>query len=212
MDPVAFLQNEWKVIVQTPVTFVVGGLIIFGIAYAWARHQFSDRLASAEARLALKEDQIKAYSEKLDGASPDEARERIEALENEVRALRPVYLTIKQKTSLKEALSGSSYRAHINSDGAESNAVQYARAFSTLLMEIGWKVDHHNNPFERAHDHIPGSTVIITIAAENPNALSNAELLLKAALRSADVPFNIAKLTRKHHPPDPPDVEMMITR
>lgn len=67
------------------------GLIIVAlvVGFAAGRFMFSERIATLKSRIEARDEKISDYDQKLEGASPDEARKRIEALELQVKALSP---------------------------------------------------------------------------------------------------------------------------
>lgn len=94
-DAIEYLGGEWGVISQAPVIFFVA-LAILATAIWFALHwQFG-------ARLTLRDDAIADYRRKLDGATPDEAADRIARLEKRLNSLTPIPIEDLQK-GLKDA-------------------------------------------------------------------------------------------------------------
>src|SRR5665213_3041205 len=90
------LSAEWRVLTGAPLlTF---GLVVamLALGYLAAKWRFGAKMDAMEERLRHKDDRLKEYDDKLKGASPDEARARLDALEAQVRALGPRRLTAEQ--------------------------------------------------------------------------------------------------------------------
>ncbi|WP_293680067.1 hypothetical protein [uncultured Phenylobacterium sp.] len=99
------LQSEWPVIQQAPLTFVL--LAVAAAALAWATSSWLHRnqIGDLKERIGLKDDVITDYKRKLDGASPDEAKDRIAALERLVAPLKPRDLTDGQALTITKAIA-----------------------------------------------------------------------------------------------------------
>ena len=78
MDLGGFIKDNWDVIAAHPVPFIVLAILFFGIGIAVAAWQNSGAHTVKDERLALAEARVADYKEKLAGASPDEAAERID--------------------------------------------------------------------------------------------------------------------------------------
>jgi len=80
MDPVAFLNATSAAFVASPTAFVLTAALCFLAGFKWSSWLGAKHLKFAEA-------QVKEYKDKLAGASPDEAKARIERLEGRVEAM-----------------------------------------------------------------------------------------------------------------------------
>src|SRR5260370_11304288 len=80
-DFIKYILGEWRMIAQSPVSFIVAvlviGLFIWG-AMTWGYGR----------EMSLLSQQVADYKDKLSGASPNEAKTKIERLISEVAALR----------------------------------------------------------------------------------------------------------------------------
>lgn len=114
-DLVKELLEQWAVIAQAPLPFVIS--LVTSVAIVWGVFHFvyRTRFENMEARLEIKDDQIELvtrqrdeYLEKLGGASPDQAKARIEELEkrvNETIGSRWEPLTSQEVAQLSEAVA-----------------------------------------------------------------------------------------------------------
>jgi hypothetical protein len=89
------LAKEWPVISGAPISFAIAVFVLGTLIWLALRWQYS-------ARLAHRDDEIAAYRRKLDGASPDEAAQKIAALEKRLDAATPVPIEELQR-GLKHA-------------------------------------------------------------------------------------------------------------
>lgn len=68
-----YLEGEWKVIGQAPLTFLIVLTILGGIIWFVAKRAAALQVANLRSSLELSDRQIAYYKDKLAGASPDEA-------------------------------------------------------------------------------------------------------------------------------------------
>lgn len=174
MDILGFIKGEWAVISQAPLTFLLWGGVAAIAAYAFARHQLADQMASLGERLNLKDDRIAAYLEKLQGATPDEAKAKIAALEASVRnyelRLADRVLTSEQLLKLENAIkafSGTNYKITTYWDLPEPMAL--ANQISKALVRQGWCYAPPSEP-EMIFGVHHGVEVYHTQAAESRDA------------------------------------------
>src|ERR1700722_9040325 len=74
------LAKEWALILQAPWIAIGAALAVAGLVWRVVSWSYAGRLANAESELRLKNTQLDDYREKLKGATPEEAKARIEAL------------------------------------------------------------------------------------------------------------------------------------
>jgi hypothetical protein len=98
------LKQEIATIAAAPVTFVIVLLVVIAVAWGGLHWTYRTVLANKDERIALLERRIGEYRDKLSGATADEAKRRIDALETEVETLRlrlsPRHLTPAQKQAI----------------------------------------------------------------------------------------------------------------
>jgi len=105
------LASEWQAFMNAP--FLTLGLVLLAGVAVWfaAMWLTANKIESLEGRLALRDDRIAEYERKLAGASPDEAKARIDDLERKVADLKSAHrsLTADQKTAIANALRPLSF-------------------------------------------------------------------------------------------------------
>jgi len=215
---IEYLAKEGRVILQAPATFSVALVLCVGViwaAFSWAYlSRFegqSSTLSSLEGRLKLKDDQISDYKDKLSGATPLEAKKRIEALELQVTALSPRRLTTEQKAQISNSLAGAAGSINIGSDMAVADAKPLAADLASAFQAAGWRV---NLPMFMGLSDPPASGLGLRIA--NPSQPSQVDKRVQAALRAANLVFDVetgrlSKIQPYPGMPPEPDIEIEIT-
>ena len=107
------LAKEWGLILQAPWIAIDAALGVAGLAWRIVTWSYAGRLANTESELRLKNTQLDDYREKLKGATPDEAKARIEDLAADVTYLRkhalPRTLSESQLRDIETAASAAGF-------------------------------------------------------------------------------------------------------
>ncbi|MGO6835034.1 hypothetical protein ACCS87_02735 [Rhizobium ruizarguesonis] len=156
------IQQNWAVISQAP--FVVGGLLLAAAAAGFSVGRFflSEKVANLESRLASRDETIANYREKLAGATPDEARSKIDELEGRLSALEPKILSADQLATFSAIVGIKTGSAAVVVDLAAANRQQLARQLERSLRGAGWNVENGSaaglsNPPKTGISITPGS-------------------------------------------------------
>jgi hypothetical protein len=80
-------RQERDTMKGAPVFFLAVAAIGILLGYLVSAARFEDRTTTAEQRVQLANEQVTAYKEKLQGASPDQAAKQIEGLQTRLEAL-----------------------------------------------------------------------------------------------------------------------------
>lgn len=175
----------------------LSAVIILLVASIWGAIHWSYRmvLAGKDAHIASIERQLADYRDKLNGASPEEARGRIEALEADLKMLRirltPRRLTLAQREAISDHSlrpSGTSTRAiTVTVQEGCSDCTAFAAEISDALAVAGnWTttIQTVTNPNEH-----PRSGLAIRVA--EPTRPSAEAVVLQQALQSAGLAFSM---------------------
>ena len=127
-------------ILQAPATFAMALAILGGLIWGAMSWSYSSQIANLQSRLSLKDDQIADYKTKLEGATPDEAKRRLDALELQVKALSPRRLTEEQKGKIGQSLKGSLGSIQIIQDMGAPDAKAYTADLALAFQAAGWAV------------------------------------------------------------------------
>jgi hypothetical protein len=132
------LQKEWAVIRGAPWSFFTAVAIIAGAIWFFLSEINQGMLQAKDATIETLKTQNDSYKEKLSGATPEEAKARIDALEARVSRVEPRQLSHEQKKTITENVmlpAGASYALSIESDMRCLDCNQYAEEFSDIFSE-----------------------------------------------------------------------------
>jgi hypothetical protein len=190
-----WLQNlidGWPMIRANLPTFSVILVLMVGAIWIVTNWSYSTVLASKSSQIELQDRQLADYREKLQGATPDQAKARIDELENRLKRVEqagPRSLTAEQKRTLIENIrvpAGSAYSVNIMHEGGCPDCPVYAAAFERLLRDAGWRITNGMvmGPAQRP---ISGLALTVPDAAD----LSAEAAALKRGLTAANIEFEI---------------------
>lgn len=188
-------------ILQAPATFAIAIVILAGIIWGAMNWTYSSQVTNLQSRLSLRDDQIADYKTKLEGATPDEAKNRLEALELQVKALSPRRLTEEQKDKIIQSLKGVSGTIEIAQDMGAPDAKAYRGDLALAFQAAGWIV---SLPAVLGLGNPPPTGVGLMVG--NPAAMQPIELATKRALEAAAIVFDIQQQNRPPRPVMPPSV------
>jgi len=136
------LVNGWPMIKANPATFIAIVVAIAFVEWVILHFWYRGRLSSKDAQIELQDRQLADYRDKLHVATPGEAKQRIDALEERLRRFEPRQLTDDQRKILIER--ARVYEHHELTIVVEtgSDCSTYAAGFEATLREAGWDV--HN--------------------------------------------------------------------
>jgi hypothetical protein len=197
------VANVWPVVWANRATLIPILVGIVVLEWAILSFWYSGRLASKEAEIRLQDRQLADYRDKLHGASPDEAKARMDALEKRFRQIEPRRLTDDQQKILRERARVSEHQELTIIFESGSDCTTYAAAFEDTLREAGWNVHNWQIVIPPRR---PRSGIAVLVPDLN-NIPKEAELL-RTALVAAHV--DIELINMKDFPPKSP-VQLLIT-
>jgi hypothetical protein len=174
-----------------PKTFALMTAVIIAIIWLIVNYSYSTVLANKNSQIELQDRQLADYKQKLDGATPDQAKARIDALEARLEArlaaVEPRRLTAVQRATMIARLSpkaGTTPTISIMGEAA-GDSPQFAADFASVFQSVGgWKVS------EGATMGI-GNRPATGIALSAANMNSPEAYIVTNALRSANIEFDI---------------------
>ncbi|WP_407146333.1 hypothetical protein [Bradyrhizobium sp. ORS 86] len=187
------LVSGWPMIrANLPTFFGILVLMCFSI-WQLVDWQYKTIINNKDSELTLAKSQRDDYRDRLGGASPDQAKKRMEDLERQVATLAkridPRSLTKEQQQSLSESakiVPGIDNRVSISGDIACNDCSIYANDLAAVLRDVGWNV---TTGFIMGPNRHPKSG--LGLAVVDPKNLSPAEAKMEAALRAAGISFNL---------------------
>lgn len=189
------LREEAKAIASAPL--IAAMLLAVVVAAVWALMQWSyhGALAGKDAYIAALERRVAEYRDKLDGASADEARARIAALETEVKTLRirlqPRRLTALQRQTIidrsRPPAGASANAVAVLVQDKCSDCVPFATELVDALRDSGgWSAS-----VRVAGDLRERLRTGLGIRIADPLRPPAAAIVLQQALQWAGVPFEM---------------------
>lgn len=178
-----YLGQEWKVIGAAPFTFIIGLFLAAIVIWAIIKGMGAATESALRERISLRDDQLLDYKEKLSGASPDEARRRIEVLEKRIAELEPLTIPQDQQEAMIKALRLVSGQVSIFREMGAATLVKLHNQLSLVLKKAGWNVI---NGTGMDMNFEPDSKVTVT----SPNLTSPQFRVLNEALKLGGIPFN----------------------
>jgi hypothetical protein len=204
------LFEGWPMIQANLPTFFIILVLMIGVVWIVTQWNYSGVLASKNGQIELQDRQLADYRGKLQGATPDQAKARIDALEARLRRMEeagPRSLTPEQRQIITQGTRvppGAQYALVVTSEGGCPDCPVYAAAFERALRDAGWNI---TNGMVMGPGQRPTNGIAI-IVPDQANLAPEAAALQKA-LQSAKIDFEIFQ-----QPPQPmgmPSTRLLIT-
>ena len=194
-----FIWNQFGTVAHAPVPFLAA-LIVSWIVIGWlARWRFRNRIDNLQSLTNLREAQLQDYKDKMNGASPDQAKARMDALESrlfevlsQVASLAPRTLTDRQRRAALAVLDrfrGS--RIKILSDAAAPDVKRLADALTATFNGAAWHVET-GIVLEIANPPPTGVALLVP----DPVRLTPPQQSIAEALRDAGLAFDLTPRLR----------------
>jgi hypothetical protein len=164
----------WPMIRANLQTFFVIVVLIFGAVWWLMDWRYGAIVASKIGQIELQDRQLADYKQKLDGASPDQAKAKIDALEEKVKYTignRWPVLTSEETTKLAAAISPLDKRP-ISILYANYLGKDLAQNIADVFKNAGWKIQNFSE----------GGGLGYNISTGRGNGLA---LTLKAAIEAS---------------------------
>jgi hypothetical protein len=175
-------------------TFIVLAALMFGAIWWLVNWQYGGIIttrdgiiANKDSEIALLKGQRDDYKEKLSGATPDQAKARIDGLEARLASVEPRRLTASQRAALIARLTPPAGAVPVISivSEASGDSHQLAADFSSVFRSVGgWNITEGS---VMGIGNRPPSGIAISVSNLNsPEATITAN-----ALRAANISFDI---------------------
>ena len=203
------LKREAKAVSSAPI--FVGALTMVLIVLIWFVVHWSYRsvLSNKNSYIASLERRVADYRETLNGASPEQARRRIEAMELELKTLHirlaPRRLTAAQRESIADrsrlppGAQSRSLTVMVQENCSDCPAFA-AEIVAALRLSDNWTVSSQRLTHVEVH---PRSGLGIRVA--DPTRPPPEAVILQQALRSAGLAFNMLRADAGS------DLELLVT-
>lgn len=178
-DILHWIEANWSVITQAPWVFVGWTVLIAGAFWILLDYLKANQFSDLEGRLKLRDDEIADYKRKLGGATPDEAKARIDALEAQITKLQPRRLSLQQEATIVQALAETTGTLSVLQHVGPADSAKFADDIGRAFQKAGWQVQ--------------GSAVMmggLTVGLQfTPHEISAAAQAAANALRAASLDF-----------------------
>jgi hypothetical protein len=185
-----YVMERWEVIPKIPLFMSVAIVCIpIWFALKWA---YQSRLENKDTLIELQKAQLEDYKSKLDGASPDQAKARVEALQtqldNLVKAVGPRSLSDVQSLAITQSAVaiGGSPLIEIAQDMAAPDAQRFSRQLGQAFSNARWRVVY---PGVMGISTPPPTG--IAVYAANPASPTVPEQAVMKGFRDAGIDFDI---------------------
>ncbi|MBU4198152.1 MAG: hypothetical protein KJ911_15540 [Alphaproteobacteria bacterium] len=206
-NPIETLRTEGGVIAQAPWSFVLCLFVVAGVLFLIIRSLKVQEVADLNSRLTLRNDEIADYRRKLDGASPDEAKARLDELEAQVARLQPRRFDAAQRELIRAAVANQPALVSIAADMAAGDARGLVADLSGAFQGAGWSV---SNPMVGGLGNPPPSGLGINVA--DPENLTDPQARFVRALQEIGAEFDLRRGVMRDMPGHAaPEIEILVT-
>ena len=186
---IKYVVGEMRVIADAPGIFVAA-ILVMGFAIWWAMDwRYGGIVANRDAQISTIQSQRDEYRDKLQGATPDEAKAKIEQLETRLARIEPRRLSKEQRAELISSLrtaTGGPYSIAIISE-ASGDSPQFAADISSAFRTAGgWQI---SEPSVMGLGNRPPHGIAVQFRDLN-NPPPEGQIVL-SALRAAGFKFDI---------------------
>lgn len=186
-DFLKYISDEWSVISAAPLTFVILGLLMAGVLYFVLTWYYSGQLETLKGRIDIRDDQIEDYKAKLNGATPEEAKARMDRLQGELDSLKPRQLGADKRQKIVAAASARPKgRLEVGNDMSCADSAGYKGELVRAFQDAGWTVI---GPSFLGRAQAPVCGLAVSVA--NLNSQTALETAVIDALRAAQIDFEI---------------------
>jgi hypothetical protein len=183
------ILEQFALISAAPIPFSLVTIAIVGIVWVVVNWSYNAVLSSKNSQIELLERQVADYKDKLSGATPNEAKARIDSLETRLSRIEPRRLLVEQRniiTSYVTVPYGVNYMISVQSEMACGDCRQYFDDFQDILYNAHWNIERIS--LSNATAASPKGIAILTPDIHHP--LPEASVLT-TALKAAKIDFDL---------------------
>jgi hypothetical protein len=183
------ILEQFALISAAPIPFLLVTIAIIGIVWFVVNWSYTAVLSSKSSQIELLERQVSDYKDKLNGATPYEAKARIDSLESRLARIEPRRLSVEQRNiiaSYVTAPPGVNYMISAQSEMACGDCRQFLDDFQNILYNAHWYIEPIS--LSNATAASPKGIAILTPDTSHPLLEASA---LTSALVAAKIDFDL---------------------
>lgn len=200
-----YLIEELDVLMGAPVTFSIALMLVCGLCWFALRWRYEGVNASLRERIENRDEKLADYKSKLDGASPDEAKKRIDFLEEKLKSLEPRRVGREFAPQMVDILSTHAGAIDVTQDMMGSDNRGLSVGIGEVFRSAGWTVQM---PMVGGPSNPPIEGIAVTVL--NLSSLSARDKAVFAAMDKLGYPY-ARRGGLRQNPNHPVDVEILIT-
>ena len=207
-DFIEKIRKELAVIRGAPWSVAIIAAVVAAVVWFFAGQIYGSAVSAKDATIETLKTQNDSYKEKLSGATPEEAKKRIDDLEARLARVEPRRLTDDQRRIISNSIGalGVGHWIAIQSDMSCGDCNQYAVDFQKTLSDLRWQMI-----MPKVMAAARASTKGIAILTPDPtNPLPEAAMLAHA-LSEAKIPFDLGAGADQWPPGERMIAAMLIT-
>ncbi|HMT40535.1 MAG TPA: hypothetical protein PKC48_03330 [Sphingorhabdus sp.] len=185
------VRDQFVMVADAPVPFIASLLFAGWLIWLAVKHTFATRLENARSTIDLQDRQLQDYKDKLDGASPEQAKARLDALEQRIedgfRALAPRRVSDEQRQAMV-AILDAEHGNHVTiaQDAAIADARPLAQGIAAVFHAARWTT---SSAMVMGLGNPPPSGVGLMV--QDQNNLTPPQRAIYNALQAAGIAFDI---------------------
>ena len=141
-DIIERIKQEWGVISAAPWSAAIIATVTGGCIWFFVNQINAGTLSAKDATIETLKTENQSYKDKLNGASPDEARAQINDLENRLAKIEPRRLREDERRAIARFVvipaAGKQFLISIESDMSCPDCAQYAADFLAITDNAHW--------------------------------------------------------------------------
>jgi hypothetical protein len=177
-----FVSEEWAAIMAAPGAYARLAVVMFLAGFALATLLYKAQADNYKSLADL-------YRAKLDGASPEDARKRIEQLQEQLQRLMPRHLNEKQFAKIAEMAYGKRGRIQIDNEFNSADSSGLKADLLAAFTKAQWTVG--GGTFQGSG--VTTAPTGIAVHVVDPEHPTMKEKVVMDALKAAGLDFNIVR-------------------
>jgi hypothetical protein len=204
-----FFEKNWDLISQNPLIFISFAFIVGATCFAIGKYLHREEISILKSRIDLRDDTIENYKKKLDGASPDEAKAKMDVLEAKIAEIQKHIaqrkLSENDLDKIASIISPFKGSVVVEKDVTCTEGSKISSQLVDIFNKSGWKV---SNSMVMGVSNPPIEGLSISTSRQ-PSEPAKAVI---EAFEKLKIPFSlrVGALTESPHR-EKEDVEILIT-